>query len=608
MGAGPSSQISHVSDVASVSYASGVSTYNGKIVLTPYEEVEPRLDAWDFYDDTYQFDLFIQGYRAIQDRSYEDMKSFYQVSGIHGLPYTAYDGVTSHNTYKPSEWSHGRFGGYCHHGDVLFPSWHRPYVMLIEALIIEEAKLIAEKYPSNEKEKYVKAAKKLRHPYFDWAGEKAVNGLPEYFYKSELEINTPTGKNKIKNPLKSYTLPVDLSQPLAKGHNPNDKPHYIVPNTTYNPFTPKGYPTVRYPNPNYEDQYDLLNFNMSIYVNSVFKPSIYQMFQVDDYLHFSNHAVTSDDRQLPDSFSGHPTPTDTAGFAHFASVETPHDGFHLISGGLGGHMAYVDLTTFDPLFYFHHANVDRFLALWQAVYPNSWVPKNVAINGTFTDEMYSTVDEFWDLTPFRKSETEFWNSADVRDIEKLGYTYPELQKFKGKDPKELHNYLFELYKPDPHFGRRFFVKVTIAMGKLIGPYYIRVFVDLYNADAKTPVTSPHFAGLIAMWNSINNFQANSTSYIVGSVDITAAMERLGIRNVTHEYSEETNPITGELNSTAIFNVDKDITLVPVMLDGKGVTAKEAGVSNIEVYTFLHDKVNPNFLVKNSGELIGSKKF
>ncbi|CAG8802314.1 3142_t:CDS:2, partial [Cetraspora pellucida] len=579
-----------------------VSTFNNKIIIKPFEEIYPRLDILDFtQNETYrpQLDLLIQSYQALFDKPYGDMRSFYQIGGIHGLPYTAYDGVIGDHGYKSSELDEGRWGGYCQHGNILFPPWHRPYLLLMESQLVSEAKEIALKYPENERQIYVEAAKQLRHPYWDWADEKAIKGIPEIFISPEIEINSPDGKKKIKNPLKSYTLPVDLSYPLEKGQNPTDKPNYKIPNMTYNPFTPAGYSTIRHPNSNYEDQYDIMNINISTYVPSVFRPGLYQMFHINDYLHFSNHGLTSSGTQMADSNPGHPDPAKIVGYAHFASIETTHDGFHIIIGGLGGHMAYPDITGFDPLFYFHHLNVDRIFALWQGVFPDSWVPSNININGTYTELMNTTVDGNSDLTPFRKSDTAFWTSNDVRYIEKLGYTYPELAKFKGKDPKELQSYLLELYKPDPHYGRRFFAKLTIESGKLIGPYSVRVFVDLASANADTPVTSPHFAGFVAMWRSTNNHQANNNSYIVGSVDITAAMERLGIRMQKHDYVQDVNATTGLLMSTSIFNVETDINIVPVSLDGKGISLKDAGVNKVEVFSFQHDEVNANFLVESS---------
>ncbi|CAG8842580.1 638_t:CDS:2, partial [Racocetra persica] len=203
-----------------------------------------------------------------------------------------------------------------------------------------------------------------------------------------------------------------LSFPLGKGYNPTDKPNYTIPSLNYNPFTPAGYPTVRHPNANYEDQYDLLNHNISLYASTVLRPGVYQMLQINNYLQFSNHALRSDGTEMENAFQAHPPPLVFVGFGHFASIEMCHNFFHAVAGG---HMSVADIAGFDPLFFFHHTAIDRLLALWQAI-----------INGTYTEELYTVVNDYTDLTPFRKSKTEFWKPSTVRDIEKLGYTYPEL--------------------------------------------------------------------------------------------------------------------------------------------------------------------------------------
>lgn len=87
-------------------------------------------------------DLFICGLAQMEQKPYSnDPWSFYQIGGIHGLPYQNYDGDNSTAWWNamrennPNLW----WGGYCHHGDVLFPTWHRPYVLLFERAVIKGA-------------------------------------------------------------------------------------------------------------------------------------------------------------------------------------------------------------------------------------------------------------------------------------------------------------------------------------------------------------------------------------------------------------------------------------------------------------------------------------
>lgn len=42
------------------------------------------------------------------------------------------------------------------------------------------------------------------------------------------------------------------------------------------------------------------------------------------------------------------------------------------------------VAAFDPIFWLHHANVDRQLALHQALYPNTYLEQCAASSATFT--------------------------------------------------------------------------------------------------------------------------------------------------------------------------------------------------------------------------------
>ena len=55
---------------------------------------------------------------------------------------------------------------------------------------------------------------------------------------------------------------------------------------------------------------------------------------------------------------------------------------HDFIGGPGGHMGYPDIAGFDPIFFFHHANVDRILALWQYCWDPYALQGNVPAAGS----------------------------------------------------------------------------------------------------------------------------------------------------------------------------------------------------------------------------------
>lgn len=62
------------------------------------------------------------------DTPQDEPDSFFQIAGIHGLPYISWNGV--------GEESPAEAAGYCTHSSVLFPTWHRPYVSLFEVSLL----------------------------------------------------------------------------------------------------------------------------------------------------------------------------------------------------------------------------------------------------------------------------------------------------------------------------------------------------------------------------------------------------------------------------------------------------------------------------------------
>jgi tyrosinase len=72
--------------------------------------------------------MFILGMRALEGMDEKDLTSYYQISGIHGLPFKPWDGVKGNTDWSTTS----QFGGYCTHSSVLFTTWHRPYLALFE--------------------------------------------------------------------------------------------------------------------------------------------------------------------------------------------------------------------------------------------------------------------------------------------------------------------------------------------------------------------------------------------------------------------------------------------------------------------------------------------
>ncbi|RIB00939.1 hypothetical protein C2G38_1993637, partial [Gigaspora rosea] len=101
------------------------------------------------------------------------------------------------------------------------------------------------------------------------------------------------------------------------------------------------------------------------------------------------------------------------------SIEIVHNAIHGALGGTGGHMAYPNVAAFNPIFFLHHCNMDRLVAIWQAINPNAWIEDDEVATfseGTFTEEPYKKITGKTNLTPFKKTETDYWTSDNVRYV------------------------------------------------------------------------------------------------------------------------------------------------------------------------------------------------
>jgi tyrosinase len=72
-----------------------------------------------------QFNVYLLGLQQLQSVDQSNYLSWYQISGIHGVPRIAWNGVAGVG-------GNGNNPGYCTHTSNLFLPWHRPYLALYE--------------------------------------------------------------------------------------------------------------------------------------------------------------------------------------------------------------------------------------------------------------------------------------------------------------------------------------------------------------------------------------------------------------------------------------------------------------------------------------------
>ncbi|KAI6154136.1 common central domain of tyrosinase-domain-containing protein [Pisolithus tinctorius] len=398
-----------------------------------------------------QFTLFVLSYAAVQGVPNPSVgtvfpgvelpaTSYMEIAGIHGKPYQEYAGDRKTPDEKASDYNANdrkdtlpipsRFGGYCNHGSVSFTTWHRPYMLLIEQAVGDVADRIAaeiERTNIGERGKWIREAKKLRFPYWDWADPRvAQEGLPPVLYEDQLEVTVAGGKKTtVQNPFSYYTY---------QGGIPSDFTDLENSTTRQTAYYSKWTRTYRHPPNTPEGGSDINALQQALKAQAVnIRTKVGLLFTFSDgedpalaYDEFSN-SVNESRRE-----------TD---YRNVGSLEAVHGIIHGTIGG-NGHMSDPDYAAFDPIFFFHHSNVDRILALWEWCYRDYWmgdgyVKDDVAYpwtqqRGTYAqvyNEQILPTGARGALYPFRNEKGEYWTSEQTRFLD--ADSYPKYYSYQG---------------------------------------------------------------------------------------------------------------------------------------------------------------------------------
>ncbi|KJK87485.1 hypothetical protein H633G_08670 [Metarhizium anisopliae BRIP 53284] len=481
------------------------------IPVQPGEQAPARreLASWSTStvpEDQIQVSLFIRALQKMQDKNpLEELLSYFQIAGIHGYPVVPWDHSTQH-------------GFYCTHGSITFPTWHRPYMLLYEQVLynIMDQELIPGITDTAVRQDWKKAAQQWRLPFWDWAIPQSDTnkfGVPGIVGREQLEILKLGGKDKesVKNPLYKYTNKINGEE--VSMNDPKMEP-YQLDYDAYGGIYNKSIGPSRYGNPSLPDWVQGFVDNAKIeeamenpeaphwqkgvsIAENVYRILTDVYFQ--SYETFSSTYLTHDKKNLK--------PTE------YLSLEMIHNNIHVWTGGwvegpatkvtgvpvTAGHMADVPVASFDPIFWLHHCNVDRLLAIWQYLNPDKWFGEEPPPTPGHTDITPLPTD---DLPPFHiNKQGKYYNSNDARYSEKLGYTYQDLvntdiDKLKaellakyGKHTKELLRPVKGI-RPVPGIGEETFpdyiINVEYDRFALGGePYAVKFHVEMTNDQGKT---------------------------------------------------------------------------------------------------------------------------
>ncbi|CAK7223664.1 hypothetical protein SBRCBS47491_005284 [Sporothrix bragantina] len=356
----------------------------------------PRLRIQDLQANGPQWDLYIQAMVAWQNMPQEDEMSYFGLSGIHGRPYISWNGVEKVDGAPLT--------GYCTHNEVLFAIWHRPLVAVFEQVLARHIQAVADLYTGNGNDTiaatYREAADTWRHPYWDWAADKA---LPDAVVQPTVTIRLPPDGHiaaNITNPLYRYRFhPFPLNDTLFPPDDTEDNHLATFPET------------LRCPDPynNFTSNQGMASANIAA---TDLAAQVYNIYtRVADFGKMSSTACDS------------------------TSFEQEHNEVHVAVGGIHpmGHFAHLGYSGFDPLFMMHHAAIDRHVALWQAVHFNASMfgpDENYQTSvGQFATAPGTNITADSPLKPFYASANgTFHTGNSARDIATFGYTYPELLK------------------------------------------------------------------------------------------------------------------------------------------------------------------------------------
>ncbi|KAF4773968.1 hypothetical protein HER10_EVM0007266 [Colletotrichum scovillei] len=415
---------------------------NGPVIIKGiqdgFEGGEPpmRLELRDMANNHQeQWTLFLLGLERFQKVDEKEPLSYFQIAGIHGLPAQKWPNADWNDVGSQFDKEKLKtvFGGYCTHTSILFLTWHRVYLALFEGELYKHVNYIAREFEKDGKPKYIKAAKTFRLPYWDWAEPELPLYPKEALSAEEYTPERPKSQEgkpdefpRKMNPLARYEFGKYSQSQKKQESNLNE-------NRTSRTFG--GIDDIARKKALIEwlNEFKVPTKGMNVSERIIFLLQSYTDFGgVSNNEHFGS----------PDTR-----------FNNWGSIEDVHNAVHVY---VGNYMGNVKIAAFDPIFWLHHANIDRIFAIWQACNPGKYVTPQKSTGNTVFRARGVKEDKDTSLPPFAHSLKEdgsqvLWTSVAVEKTKDFGYVYPETQsKFKTRN--DVLNEVDRLYKKRASFA------------------------------------------------------------------------------------------------------------------------------------------------------------
>lgn len=297
---------------------------------------------------------FLKAWAAIKEtNSLTNASPFWTIASYYGQPF-------KQRTEPPL--SAKTWGGYSNHENVLFPTWNRVFLKQLEDALASvptvNGNLIA------------------LHYWDETSEESLEHGLPNLLTKERVTIDFDG--NTILNPLLGYTLPKAIPLQVADTHYSKPKGYHtkrypysgiMDPKTSYKKSLKQNhYIDNNFKSPQkylQENIYSALNYSVKVSTGVESIQSIYKKcLLTEKYNTFSNIQSSIDTEDVSLEFASIRMQLTLGG------VSLNGTNYGLI-GGANGDIATNHMAAFDPLFYFHLANIDRVFWKWQLIHDKS---------------------------------------------------------------------------------------------------------------------------------------------------------------------------------------------------------------------------------------------
>lgn len=262
---------------------------------------------------------------------------------------------------------------------------------------------------------------------------------------------------------------------------------------------------------------------------------------------------------------------------NYTPLETPHNSLHDIIGGKNGNMASVDISAFDPIFWLHHCNMDRYYWNWtyeitnrfsHPIYPRymtSATAKELCApfgNNTTYSHDWTSYEWGW-----RNDTNNYAHVKDVIDLVKFPYYYDKIDTVWEKEPNASKCIIIDFH------ASPYTVQETTSIANTNRNTWIElsdipippesVEINAYICEKGKPLNKETDYAGSAFWFGIDRSKIHCPRCLTGrtnlKIDVKLFMSEMGI--------DETN----------IYNYD-------IIIEGVGLLSGDQTQSANKVYT------------------------